>query len=383
MKIPLAWLQLKREKIRLLVALIGISFADILMLMQLGFRSALFESATLFHRSLNGEIVLISSKSVALIAMSSFSERLLYQAISLPEVENVSPIYLGFADWKIPQSYGRRSIFVIGFNPDEQVMNLPGVQQNLDKLKTPDTVLFDQGSSSRYGPVVSEFNHNGSFVTEVNDHKITTVGLFTMGPSFGADGNLITSDLTSLQILKNKQKEGLIHLGLIKLKPGVKAEPVIAALRAYLPKDIRVFSKQEYIDFEQNYWNSGSVIGFIFAFGLAIGFLVGTVIIYQILYSEVSDHLPEYATLKAIGYTDNYLLRVVFQEALILAILGYFPGYVISYWLYKFARSATMLPMTMTVSKAMSVLLLSCLMCTISGAIAALKLRNADPADIF
>jgi len=383
MKTPLAWLQLRRERIRLLVAIAGISFADILMLMQLGFRSALAEGVTLFHRSLQGEIVLTSSKTTSLIATSSFSKRFLYQALIFPQVENVSPIYLGSADWKIPGTYKHHSIFVIGFNPDEQVIDLPGVRENLDKLKIPDTVLFDQNSNHSYGPVVEEFNHNGKFITDVNNVKVTVVGLFKMGGSFAADGNLITSDLTSLKILNKTQEEGLIQVGLIRLKSGAKVEPVVAALKAYLPKDIRVMSKQEYIDLEQNQWNSNSVIGFIFALGLAIGFLVGTVVIYQVLYSEVADHLSEYATLKAIGYADSYLLKVVFQEALILAVLGFLPGLTLSYLLYQFARSVTMLPMIMTINKAVLVLILSCTMCTISGAIASFKLRNADPADIF
>jgi len=383
LKTPLAWLQLKRDKTRLLIALAGIGFADILMFMQMGFRNALFDSATVFNQSLQGEIVLISSQSVSLVAMQTFSERRLYEALALLEVKNVTPIYLGFAIWKNILPNGRpRSIFVLGFPPSGSVMNLPGIQENLDKLKIPDTVLYDRDSQPYYGPVVDRFGENGRVTAEANNHNIAVVGLFEMGPSFGASGNLVTSDLTFLKLTKNRTK-GLIDVGVIQLKPDVKTESVIAALKSYLPKDVKVLSKQEYTDFEKEYWNSSSPIGFIFALGSAVGFTVGAVIVYQILYSEVSEHLPEYATLKAIGYTDNYFLIVVFQEALILAVLGYVPGFTISWLLYKLTKTATLLPMVMTISKALLVLFLTCLMCTISGAIAARKLRNADPADIF
>lgn len=383
LKTPLAWLQLKRERTRLLVALAGIGFADILMFMQMGFRNALFDSATVFHQSLQGQIVLISSQSVALVAMQHFSERRLYEALAFPEVKNVIPIYLGFAIWKNILHNGKpRSIYVFGFPPSESVLKLPGVQENLDNLKISDNVLFDRGSQPYYGPVVERFEESGSVTTEASDHRVTVAGLFEMGPSFGASGNLITSDLTFLQIAKNRTR-GLIDVGLIQLQPGVKTEPVIAALRARLPKDVKVMSKQEYTDFEKEYWNTSSPIGFIFALGSAVGFTVGAVIVYQILYSEVSDHLPEYATLKAIGYTDKYFLVVVFQEALILAALGYIPGFAISWLLYRLTKTATLLPMVMTIGKALLVLILTCFMCTISGAIAARKLQSADPADIF
>lgn len=383
LKTPLAWLQLKRERTRLLVALAGIGFADILMFMQIGFRNALFDSATVFNQSLQGEIVLISSQSVSLVAMQHFSERRLYEALAFPEVKNIIPLYLDFAIWKNILRNGKtRSIFVFGFPPSELVINLPGVQQNLDKLKISDNVLYDRDSQPYYGPVVERFEENGKVIVEANNYRIKVAGLFEMGPSFGASGNLITSDSTFLQLMKNRTR-GLIDVGVIQLKPGSKTQAVIAALKAHLPEDVKVLSKQEYINFEKEYWNSSSPIGFIFALGSAVGFTVGAVIVYQILYSEVSDHLPEYATLKAIGYTDNYFLLVVFQEALILAALGYVPGFAISWLLYKLTKTATLLPMVMTISKALIVLFLTCFMCTISGAIAARKLQSADPADIF
>lgn len=142
-------------------------------------------------------------------------------------------------------------------------------------------------------------------------------------------------------------------------------------------------TKAEFIEFEKNYWNSSTSIGFVFALGTTMGFIVGTVIVYQILYTDVSDHLPEYATLKAMGYTDQYLLLVVFQEAIILAIIGFMPGIVVAMFMYSNAAKATGLPIIMTVSRAIMVLILTIIMCVVSGTIAVSKLRAADPADIF
>ncbi|MGV0103685.1 ABC transporter permease DevC [Nostoc sp. DSM 114167] len=381
-KIPLSWLQLTREKTRLAVALAGIAFADILMFMQLGFRDALYYSNVRFHNSLQGDIVLINSQSNAILAMRSFSQRRLYKALELPAVQSVHPIYLDFTIWKNPVTGRPRSILVFGMNPETNLVNLPGVQENLDKLKLPDVVLFDRSSRVEYGPIAANYDQGKPVTAEVRRRRVKVEGLFTLGASFGADGNLITSDINFLRIFSNRQK-GLIDIGLIRLKPGADANVVAQQLRKYLPNEVNVLTKQEFIDFERSYWANSTAIGFIFTLGTVMGFIVGTVIVYQILYTEVADHLAEYATLKAIGYTQNYLLTVILQEALLLAVLGYFPGIVFALFMYNSARNATLLPVFMSFERAVMVLILTMLMCIISGAIAVRKLRSADPADIF
>ena len=381
-KIPLSWLQLTREKTRLAVALAGISFADILMFMQLGFRDALYYSNVRFHNSLQGDIVLINSQSSAVLAMRSFSQRRLYKALELPAVQSVHPIYLDFTIWKNPVTGRPRSILIFGMNPENNLVNLPGVQENLDKLKLPDVVLFDRSSRVEYGPIAANYQQGKTVTAEVRRRRTKVEGLFTLGASFGADGNLITSDINFLRIFSNRQK-GLIDIGLIRLKPGADPKLVAEELRKYLPNEVNVLTKQEFIDFERNYWANSTAIGFIFTLGTVMGFIVGTVIVYQILYTEVADHLAEYATLKAIGYTQNYLLSVILQEALLLAVLGYFPGIVFALFMYNSARDATLLPVFMSFDRAVMVLILTIMMCIISGAIAVRKLRSADPADIF
>ncbi|MBD2413243.1 ABC transporter [Nostoc calcicola FACHB-389] len=381
-KIPLSWLQLTREKTRLAVALAGIAFADILMFMQLGFRDALYYSNVRFHNSLQGDIVLINSQSSAVLAMRSFSQRRLYKALELPTVQSVHPIYLDYTTWKNPVTGRPRSILVFGMNPETNLVNLPGVPENLEKLKLPDVVLFDRSSRVEYGPIAADYDQGKTVTAEVRRRRIKVVGLFTLGASFGADGNLVTSDVNFLRIFNTRQK-GLIDIGLIRLKPGANANAVAEDLKKYIPKEINVLTKQQFIDFERNYWASSTAIGFIFTLGTIMGFIVGTVIVYQILYTEVSDHLAEYATLKAIGYTHNYLLKVILQEAFLLAILGYLPGITFALFMYQSARTATLLPVFMSFDRATNVLFLTIIMCFASGAIAVRKLRSADPADIF
>lgn len=387
-KISTAWLQLKHEKMRLIVAIGGISFAVVLIFMQLGLRVALFDSAVALYSKVEGDIFLLSPRSTALIAMENFSERRLYQALAFPEVKSVIPMYLGFAQWKNPQTRNYwRNIYIIGFELNKNVFNLDGVNNNLDKLKEPDVVLFDAVSRTEFGPVVELFNKQGKVETEIgdrgpNNRKITVVGLFELGTSFGSDGNLITSDLNFFRIFIQRQK-GFINLGLVQLHPGYNREKVIRKLKNYLPSDIRVMSRTELMDFEKEYWNTTTPIGFVFTFGVILGTIVGIIIVYQILYSNVSEHLAEYATLKAMGYKHRYLLTVIFQEALILAILGYIPGFFLTLVMYQTAQQATKLPIEMESTRALTVLILTILICFSSGAIAVRKLQEADPADIF
>ncbi|MBD2136156.1 FtsX-like permease family protein [Anabaena sp. FACHB-1237] len=381
-KIPLSWLQLTREKTRLAVALSGIAFADILMFMQLGFRDALYYSNVRMHSSLIGDVVLINSQSNAVLSMKTFSQRRLYKALDLPQVKSVHPIYLDYTSWRNPVTGRPRSILIFGMNPEVNVFNLPGVEENLDKLKLPDVVLYDRSSRTEYGPIADSFNQGELVTAEVRRRKVKVAGLFTLGASFGADGNLITSDVNFFRIFTNRQR-GLIDIGIIKLKSGADANQVAQQLRSYLPTDVNVFTKAEFIDFERNYWASSTAIGFIFTLGTIMGFIVGTVIVYQILYTEVTDHLSEYATLKAIGYTQNYLLVVILQEAFLLAVIGYLPGFACALFLYHVARDATLLPIIMSYDRAIMVIVLTILMCFISGMIAIRKLSSADPADIF
>ncbi|MBD1808363.1 FtsX-like permease family protein [Microcoleus sp. FACHB-SPT15] len=382
MRIPLAWLQLSRERMRLFVALAGIGFADILMFMQLGFRDALFESAVVLHKNLQGDIFLVSPQSTSTIAMKSFPARRLYQTLGFEGVKSISPVYLDFALWKNPQTRGTRSILVLGFNPADSVLTLPGVTDNLSTLKIADVVLFDDTSRPEFGSVAQEFNAGKDVTTEVGGRRIRVGGIFSLGASFGADGNIVTSDLNFLRLFPSREK-GLIDIGIINLEPDSDLQFVIKNLKQSLPKDVNVLSKEEFIALEKNYWQTSTAIGFIFTLGTGMGLIVGTVIVYQILYTDVSDHLPEYATLKAMGYKNSYLLMVVFQEALILAVLGYLPGYSLAMGLYTLTRTATNLPMAMNLAKAVSVLIMTIIMCAVSGAIAVRKLQAADPADIF
>lgn len=381
--IPVAWLQLRHEKLRLLIALAGVAFAVILIFMQLGFQSALFDSAVRYHTTLDYDLAMVSPKTDFIVQPEAFTRRRLYQALGVPGVESVSPIYLGQARWRNPVSPAEtRTIYVFGFDPEQDVLDLPGIAERRSDLRLADVVLYDALSRPEFGPVVEMVSRDGSVETEVGTRNVEVVGLFELGTSFGIDASLVTSDLNFRRIFPQRPA-GLINLGLLRLEPGADPAAVRDAIRARVPGDVDVLTRDGFIQRELDYWNGNTPIGYVFSFGVVIGLTVGCIIVYQILFADVSDHLQEYATLKAMGYTNGYLSRLVIQEAFILAFLGYLPGFLLVLWLYQSAGEATRLPIEMTPERGALVLALTVGMCVISGMLALRKVRAADPADVF
>jgi putative ABC transport system permease protein len=381
-KTPLAWRQLMKEKTRLAVAVAGIAFADILMLIQMGFEGALYDASILPHRNLQADLVLIEPRMQTLFSVKSFPRERLYQTLAYDGVASVTPVYISTGQWRNPQTTLERAILIWGVDPTKTTFKMPEVNKKLESIKPLNSVLFDIAGRPDYGVNADDFKKTNTFETELNGKAVNVTGLFVNGASFAADGNVITSDSTFMQLFPSR-KPDQIEVGLIKLKPGANVEQVQKQLAANLPKDVSVLTTEGFAQVEKKYWADGTAIGFIFGLGVGVGFIVGIVIVYQILYSDVSEHLPEYATLKAMGYTDGYLLRVLIQESLLLAILGYIPSFLAATGLYVLAAGATMLPIAMTVERAVNVFILTVVMCSISGAVAMRKLQSADPADIF
>ena len=381
-RIPLAWLLLTRQPVRLAVALAGISFAGILMFMQLGFRDALFDASVTVHKMFNTDLVLMSPRTKSSISMAGFPRRRLVQTLADPEVQGISPVHWNLLLWRNPETRGTRSILALGFEPSDPLFNDPALTAKASLLTQKGRVLFDERSRDEFGPVASWFRQGRTVESEISGKRLRVAGLFAVGPSFGADGNLLTSSETFLSLLPNTPP-GSIELGLIRLRPGADPEAVAKRLRRNLPQDVIVYTRNGFIEMEKDYWRSSTAIGFIFTLGAGMGFVVGCVIVYQILYSDVSDHLPEYATLMAMGYKLTSLLGVVAREGFLLAVLGYLPAYGAGVVLYGVIKGATKLPVQMDPDRALVVFTMILVMCMGSAALAMRRLGDADPAEIF
>jgi putative ABC transport system permease protein len=378
----LAFKQLKNQPGRLVVALAGVAFAVILMLMQLGFSTALYQSAVRLHERLIADIVLVSPLSQNIAGMRAFPRPRLYSVLGVPGVASVTPAYCGFAGFKNLDTGRSRDIFVLGVDPRTSVIALPDVERGRASLQMQDTVLYDARSRPEYGNVRERVERGERVDVEIANRRVSVAGLFEIGTSFAIDGLVLTSDLNFLRIFKD-HSPGMIELGLVRLRPGADRARVQRAVAETLPDDVSVLSHGEYVKREVDYWAEVTPIGFIFTFGSIMGFVVGAVIVYQILFADVSDHLAEYATLKAIGHGDGFLATVVLSQAVLLAVLGFVPGALAAQGLYGVTEKATELPMQMRAMQALAVLGLTVLMCALAALLALRRLRSADPAEIF
>ncbi|HEY7313219.1 MAG TPA: ABC transporter permease DevC [Gemmataceae bacterium] len=387
-RVPLAWLNLTHDKVRFVVRALGVAFAVFLMFVQLGFWNALLDASVELIQQFNGELVIVSKARYAMAIKEQFTTRRLEQARMAPGVLSASPVYLEYTSsfWKntgVPQARRRSShpIRVIAFDPDRMVLNNPDVNARRADLKMLYNVMLDRKSKSEYGHVRAGIDR------ELSKHTVHVTDTFMLGTDFTSDGSVVMSDLTYAQLFPNELSPDatlrLADIGVVQIEPGADVETVRRAIQAILPPDVSVYTKDEFIDVEKGYWQRSTPIGFIFQFGLFMGFIVGAVICYQIISTDVSEHLPEYATLKAIGYRDGYLSRVVLVESLWLALLGFLPGLGLSWLLYRGLDAWVGLPMYLTIGRILFIFGLTTVMCVLSGLLALRKVTTADPAEVF
>jgi len=391
---PLGWAQLTHRKIRLLVAIVGVAFANILIFTQLGLKDMLFDGVTLVPDHLEGDLFLTSAYAPN-IDLGDFPKIYLYQADAVEDVRSASPLYIGFSNWVNPQELARsaeketpeefqlfpNSVKILAFNPKQPVMALEAVNKQIDLLSAPGAVLYDRLGQEKLGPIVEQFYSSGVVSTLMSNQRVYVVGLFDLGSTLFDNGHIVMSDWSYTQWFGQDVLEK-VSVGCLTLEPDADLEAVRSRLTAELPPSINVRTQAELSAAEQAF-RASLPNGKVLNFGAAMGFIVGIVIVYQVLYTDVSEHLPEYATLKAMGYADRALLAVVLQEALILAVLGFVPGYVASYGVYQLLVTLTRVPLTMKTAVAVQVFVLTLVMCVVSGVIAMNKLRAADPADVF
>lgn len=385
---PLALLNLTHDRRKFVTSLAGVGFAVLLIFLFTGFKNALYDSQVQLINRLNGEIVIINRLKNNMFVPRAFARRRLYQAKAFAGVEDAYPLYLSDVRWKNPLTKQTRPVRVLAFNLADPVLPLPGVTAHLELLKMPDTALIDTRAREEVGP------REAGVVTELADRTIRIVGTFSLGTDFvSGNGNLIMSDQNFLRYFANRGPEedersfATADIGLVKVAPGVDVDQLIQQLQQALPNDVQVMHRSgpdnSFEAQERQYWQESTNIAFVFSLLTVMSFLVGIILVYQILYTDVADHWSEYATLKAMGYTNGFLLGVVLQEAMMLSVLGFIPGVLISRLLYTGAGNVTGLVFLMTPGRVLSTYCLTFIMCLISGAIAVRKVQSTDPAEVF
>lgn len=267
----LGWLLLRKEKNRFVIAVAGIAFSTMLIFIQMGFENALYDGCMAPHKALNANLVMINPQFESFLSPKSFSRARLYQCLGFAEVESVESLHLEKGMFKNPQTRLSRNILVFGCDPLGHPFHLPGVEDGLNSLQLLNHVLFDNSSRPEYGRWKILLDQSSKVATEVNNKRIVVTGLFEMGASFAADGNILTSDSTFLRLFPQHLPDA-IEVGLIRLSPGTSPAKVQQLMRSTLPSaGVELLTIEEFAEREHHYWATGSGIGFIFGLGVVVG----------------------------------------------------------------------------------------------------------------
>jgi putative ABC transport system permease protein len=382
LRTPLAWRQAIHRPMRLAAAIAGVSFANVLVFFQLGLSGGLYDSQKRPIQRINGELVMVSGRYLYLGEQLNFPRARLIQALGVEGVEAVTPLYIGLSEWLNRDTRQQKQALLFGVAPENPGLRIPELLAQPQLLQRSDALLFDSRSKRNAGPVAETVRREGRYDTELGGVRAAVTGLFSLGVTFAADINLITSATNFKNYFPNQSADD-IQMGVIQLQPGVDPLRVQATLRQVLDPSVKVLTIAELEATEVNYWRRNTSFGLIFGLGVLVGLVVGGIIVYQILYSDVSDHLAEYATLKAIGYDDSFVVGIILQESLILALLAFAPSLLLSLGLYSFLARSTSLMVVMTAGRALLVFAFTLGVCGVSGWLATAKLRRLDPAEIF
>lgn len=395
-RIPLAWKNLTHSWRRLFVAVGGISFAVVLMFMQRGFENALFDSTVKIVADIDADVIMFSKGRFSLSAQHRFPIDRIHEAAGCPSAASVDPLYLEntislIRSISLDEDKGNkaRPIRVIGFDLDRNPFRTPGLSEKISQIRAPNTALIDSRSKPNYHFPLRDVAQGNAATGELAGQLVDLVGTFEMGTDFANEGNLMMSAENFAAYFPTRVFGGdplsVVDLGIVTARRGVSPEQLRDELRDTVGNktDVYVVTRDEFVNGEKQFWRKSTPIGIIFGIGTAMGFVVGVIICYQIIFTDIADHMPEFATLKAMGYSDWFFTRFIITEAFYLSIFGFVPGLLIAMTLFEIVTSQTGLLMVMNLPRATLVFVLTLIMCVLSGIAAMRKLKAADPASLF
>ena len=381
-RLPIGWLQLAHHRGRMVAAVAGIAFANMLVFVQLGIASAMNGVVRTSYSTFRADIVISPLNANTLTDGATLARRVVYQAIAQPGVAAAAPLYIGQVAWERPKRPAA-SLIVYALPPEARRFAGPAVARQLDAVSASMRAILDALTRDIDPAWAAHASPDTPLDFEVDGRAISAIGSYSMGAGFGWDGSLVVSDQTFMKLVQQRSPGTPSHV-LVDLAPGVDGAAVITQLRASLsnePVKVRTFTQaiEDNVDFQTTEVPMGSIVGA----GVLLGLFVGVVIVYQVLATDVAAHLRDYATFKAIGYSHPFVLGIVFEEALILAVLGFLPGLATASAIYAVLAHATDLPFSMETRRSLWVFAGTLLACALSGAVAARRLRAIDPADLF
>jgi putative ABC transport system permease protein len=375
-----AWRMLIHNRSRLLLSCLSIAFAVVIMFMQMGFFNGLNDSQANLARILDADLVMSNRDKDNLKSTEEFSRKRWRQALAVPGVASGSYLYASASYWWNPQDGSRNRLLVLGIDPDNPGLKLPGMPTSLQALKQPGTIFYDRRSRKELG------NVDVGTETTLGLARVRVAGLFELGANFSYEGHVIAGTETFFRIFSQRDPQRLadkISLGLLRLQPDADAGKVSRQLLNALPGDFTVMSRAQLEAREKAYTTRATPVGIIFGIGLLVALVIGIIICHQLLFNEIQDHLRQFATLKAIGYQARHLYLIVTSEALLLSVFGFLPGLAATYGLYWAIERLSEIVMHLSPGRILFILCLTLLMGAASAALALKQVIRLDPAELF
>ncbi len=387
----LAWQNLTDTPIRTIVSLGGIGFAILLMFMQLGFLGSVGDTATVVYDRMRCDILVRSPDYLNIYDPASLPDDLPRWLAGVSRVRRTIPLDIGVTQWQNPSDHTFRAIALMGIDLDEPAFDLPELNPTRrGKLRPIGSVLIDDASGADFGPRNGKRFSNGDIgaSTDVAGSEATIQGTFRMGTGLAANGALLSSRETFQRLSPGGHRDR-VSVVLVQLAEPERRQEGLRAVKRRLQSlggpaayaDVLTLDQAK--SDEQFMWYTQTPIGMIFGIGVALAVVVGGVIGYMVLAADVTAHLSEYATLKAMGYSNRFLVRTLLTQSSLLAILAFPPALSLSLLLYYIASVASGIAIEMTWWRVALVLVLSLLMCNAAGVLALRKLLKAEPANLF
>jgi putative ABC transport system permease protein len=380
-RLPIGWLQLTQSRARFAAALAGVAFANVLVFVQLGIMNSMATATLKPYGFFQADIMISAADANSMTEGGNVARQWMFQAMEDPDVVSGTGIFVNNVSWQ--RTDKTLGLTTYGIDPTQPEFLSPEMAARSDKLQLPNSGILDRFSRGLPRDLAASIRPQSPLSFEVSGTTLTLYDTFAGGGGFGGDGYMMVSDQTFLTLFPERRSGAPDHI-LLKLVPGANPDIVAARLQKLISdKSLRIRSYAAAAAADLSYQQTKRPTGIIFGFGVIIGILVGIVIVYQVLSTDVADHLSEYATFKAIGYSQRFFLSIVLEEALILGVLGFIPGLAVATLLLAGMAAATTLPLAMTTSMAVTVFAGTVIACSLSGAFATRRLAAADPADLF
>ncbi len=376
MPLQIAWRILVDQKGRTALATGGIFIAILLVFIELGFFVAVPQGGMLIYDHMRFDLLVCSNRYLFQAQSGQFARARLEAARTVAGVAQASPVYLGGAKWQDANGGLSVDMSIIAIDPRAGIFAVPDIERQSAVLDRPDTVLVDSATRSLFGPL------RAGRVVDIAGRKMTIGGVYKLGTGFLGLGIALASEANFFRMFPGRPPD-TVNLGLVTLQPGADPDRAAQAMRAILPADTQVFTRPELVAHEVAYWTTRTATGLIFGSGLVISFVVGIMVLYQTLATQITRQLPQFATLKAIGYGDRYLDAIVLIESFLITAVAFVPALGAALGVYALVRSETLLPLTLTAPQLGAVLAITLVMAAASAFLSLAGLRRADPAEVF